>query len=94
MRLHDKGVGTIILTRGSRGSLIYKDGEAIEVPSRKVKAVDTTGAGDTFCGALCVALSEGKDVVESVGFATAAASLTVQKMGAQASLPYRNEIIL
>ena len=94
VRLHDKGVGTIILTRGSRGSLIYKDGEAIEVPSRKVKAVDTTGAGDTFCGALCVALSEGKDVVESVGFATAAASLTVQKMGAQASLPYRNEIIL
>lgn len=93
-RLHDKGVGTVILTRGSRGSFIYRDGEGVEVPSRKVKAVDTTGAGDTFCGALCVALSEGKSVGESVAFATAASALTVQKMGAQASLPFRNEIIL
>ena len=84
-----KGVGKLIVTMGSKGSLICDGGEPVFVPAKKVKAVDTTAAGDTFCGALCVALSEGKSLKEAAEFATAASALTVQKMGAQSSLPYR-----
>jgi ribokinase len=63
------------------------------VPGVKVKAVDTTAAGDVFNGALAVALSEGKDLKEAVIFANKAASISVTRLGAQASAPYRNEII-
>lgn len=87
-----KGVGKLIVTMGSKGSLICEGGEPVFVPARKVKAVDTTAAGDTFCGALCVALSEGRGLKEAAEFATAASALTVQKMGAQDSIPYRNDI--
>ena len=87
-----KGVGKLIVTMGSKGSLICEGGEPVFVPARKVKAVDTTAAGDTFCGALCMALSEGRGLKEAAEFATAASALTVQKMGAQDSIPYRNDI--
>ena len=87
-----KGVGKIIVTMGSKGALICGDGPAEFVPAHKVKAVDTTAAGDTFCGALCVAISEGKTLKEATEFATAASALTVQKMGAQNSIPFRKEI--
>ena len=89
-----KGVGKLIVTMGSKGSLICDGGEPVFVPARKVKAVDTTAAGDTFCGALCVALSEGKALKEAAEFATAASALTVQKMGAQDSIPFRKDINL
>ncbi len=89
-----KGVGKLIVTMGSKGSLICEGGDPVFVPARKVKAVDTTAAGDTFCGALCVALSEGRGLKEAAEFATAASALTVQKMGAQDSIPYRNDINL
>ena len=87
-----KGVGKLIVTMGSKGSLICEGGEPVFVPARKVKAVDTTAAGDTFCGALCVALSEGRGLKEAAEFATAASALTVQKMGAQDSIPYRKDL--
>ena len=87
-----KGVGKLIVTMGSKGSLICEGGEPVFVPARKVKAVDTTAAGDTFCGALCVALSEGRSLKEAAEFATAASALTVQKMGAQDSIPYRKDL--
>lgn len=89
--LKSKGVDEIIITLGSDGSLVF-DGECDHVPARKVKALDTTAAGDTFCGALCVALSEGRTLLESVKFATKASSLSVQKMGAQDSIPTRAEV--
>ncbi len=89
-----KGVGKLIVTMGSKGSLICDGGEPVFVPARKVKAVDTTAAGDTFCGALCVALAEGKALREAAEFATAASALTVQKMGAQDSIPFRKDINL
>jgi ribokinase len=54
--------------------------------------VDTTAAGDTFCGGLCVAISEGKELKAATEFATAASALTVQKMGAQNSIPFRKDI--
>ena len=87
-----KGVGKLIVTMGSKGSLILDGGPSVLVPARNVKAVDTTAAGDTFCGALCVAVSEGKSLKEAAEFACAASALTVQKMGAQNSIPYRKEI--
>lgn len=89
-----KGVGKLIVTMGSKGALLCEGGPSVFVPAHKVKAVDTTAAGDTFCGALCVALSEGKGLREAAEFACAASALTVQKMGAQNSIPYRHEIKL
>ncbi|MBE6232061.1 MAG: ribokinase [Bacteroidales bacterium] len=92
--LRKKGVQDVIVTMGSKGSMVYHEGKAEFVPSKKVNAVDTTAAGDTYCGGLCVALSEGKDIIEAARFATAASALTVQKQGAQESIPYRKDIIL
>ena len=90
--LRAKGVQDVIVTLGSRGSLVCTGDKREFVPACKVKAVDTTAAGDTFCGALCVALSEGKSLTEAAAFATKASALAVQKMGAQDSIPYRKDI--
>ena len=68
-----------------------KDKSAIISPY-KVKAVDTTGAGDAFNGALLAALTEGKDIFEAVKFANAGAALSVQKYGTTPSMPDRREI--
>ena len=87
-----KGVDIVVITLGSKGALIKEKDTFHEVPVPKVKAVDTTAAGDTFCGALCVALSEDVDVLNAVKFANKCASITVTRMGAQPSLPYRKEI--
>ncbi len=92
--LKQKGVKDVIVTMGSKGSIVYNSGKTTLVPAHKVEAVDTTAAGDTYCGALCVALYEGKDIIEAAKFATAASALTVQKSGAQDSIPYRKDIIL
>lgn len=90
-RLKGMGVREVIITMGSRGSVVC-DGDCTFVPAVKVNAVDTTAAGDTFCGGVCVALSEGKDLLEAVKFATAAASIAVQRPGAQDSVPNRCEV--
>lgn len=87
-----KGVKTIIITLGSKGALICKDNTYTEVPSFKVKAVDTTAAGDTFCGAFCVALTEGASLEEAVLFGNKAASISVTRPGAQQSTPTRREV--
>ena len=63
-----KGVDIVVITLGSKGALIKEKDIFHEVPVPKVKAVDTTAAGDTFCGALCVALSEDVDVLDAVKF--------------------------
>ena len=91
-KLLEMGVKDVVVTLGSKGSLVISEGAKTLVPSLKVKAVDTTAAGDTFCGALCVALSEGCSLVDAAGFATKASALTVQKMGAQDSIPFRSDI--
>jgi len=86
------GVQNIIMTLGSKGSAIWNGTDYEIVPAQKVNAVDATAAGDTFCGALCVALSEGLDNKQAAEFATKASALTVQKIGAQESIPYRKDI--
>lgn len=62
------------------------------MPGFKVKAIDTTAAGDTFNGSLAVALAEGKSMMEAVRFANAAAAISVTRLGAQPSAPSRAEI--
>lgn len=91
-RMGSLGVPLLVITLGSAGAMICRDGEATLVPSFKVMAVDTTAAGDTFCGGLCVALSEGKSVDEAVLFGNLAASLTVTRAGAQQAIPRRAEV--
>ncbi|HVU94390.1 MAG TPA: ribokinase [Puia sp.] len=90
--LAEKGVHTVIITLGKSGALILDQGQIEWVPAPEVHAVDTTAAGDVFCGSLAVALSEKHSVKESVIFACTAAALSVTKMGAQTSAPSRREV--
>ena len=90
--LHQSG-GMVALTLGGEGAVLYKMGKEIaRVPAFSVPVVDTTGAGDTFCGALAVALAEGKAPEEALRFASAAGALAVTKPGAQPSLPTRAQV--
>ncbi|MEH0579929.1 MULTISPECIES: ribokinase [Streptomyces] len=86
-------VPQVVVTLGSAGSLYAARGaEPLTVPAPHVAAVDSTGAGDTFVGALAVALGEERPVREALAWAAAAAALSVQRPGASASMPYRSEI--
>ncbi|WP_406460819.1 ribokinase [Streptomyces sp. NBC_01622] len=86
-------VPEVIVTLGSAGSLYAARGAGpFTVPAPQVTAVDSTGAGDTFAGALAVALAEGRPTRDALGWAAAAAALSVQRPGATASMPYRAEI--
>ena len=86
------GVGVAVITLGAEGALAVTAAEVEHVPGRKVKVVDTTGAGDAFNGALAVALAEGKGLAEAVAFANAAAALQVTELGTAPAMPYRNEV--
>lgn len=90
--LHEKGVGAVIITMGAAGAFLSEGGNAEMIKAPKVEAVDTTAAGDTFNGALAVALAEGKTLTESIAFANKAASISVTRIGAQSSVPFRKEI--
>lgn len=92
--IKSKGVENVVITLGSSGA--YLSGEGFEglVPGYKVHALDTTAAGDTFNGALAVAISEGRTLPEAVAFANKVASISVTRMGAQSSVPYRKEVML
>ena len=87
-----KGPRVALLTLGARGAYVAKGGVRLLVPTFPVEAVDTTAAGDVHCGALAVALVEGRPLEEAVLFANAAAALSVTRLGAQPSAPARAEI--
>ena len=89
-----KGVSHVIITLGKQGAYFKSAYKEFLIPAPTVVAVDTTAAGDTFCGALTVAKTEGKDWEEAIRFAIAAASISVTRIGAQASVPFRHEINL
>jgi ribokinase len=90
--LRSRGPRLAVVTLGEKGC--YAAGEEFEglIPAFQVKAVDTTAAGDVFCGALAVALAEKRPVLDGLRFAAAAAALSVMKLGAQPSAPRRSEI--
>ena len=91
-KLHKQGVGTIIITLGSRGAFLSNSDYCLLIPTYKVDPIDTTGAGDIFNGALARAMSEYEDIREAIKFANAAAAISVTKLGAQASAPKKSEI--
>jgi len=92
--IKDKGVEIVIITLGAKGALIISDTIIEMIPAPFVKAVDTTAGGDVFNGALAVSLSENMPVIEAVRFACHAAAISVTRLGAQASAPFRNEVEL
>ena len=90
--LHHGG-GRVVVTRGARGATLYQRGEQVALATPPhVRAVDATGAGDAFVGAICVALLEGMEPEAALTFACAAGALAATRPGAQPSLPTRAEV--
>lgn len=97
-KLIEKGVKFVIITLGERGAALVDKEKLTIVPAYKVKAVDTTAAGDSFIGALATKLQNEKEVCfenveEAIKFANKVSSIVVQKQGAQPSLPYLHEVL-
>lgn len=90
--LCSRGVGRVVITMGSLGAYLYEEGRGEIIEARKVAAVDTTAAGDVYNGALCAALAEGKSLREALAFATKASAISVTRVGAQPSVPTREEV--
>jgi len=90
--LHRRGVKAVLITLGVRGALL-SDGSTLELlPAFRVRVVDTTAAGDIFNGALAVGLAEGMSLPAAARFASAAAAISVTRLGAQPAVPTRREI--
>ena len=92
LRLLEIGAKKVVLKLGDQGSLFARENEIIHFPGIKVKAVDSTAAGDVFMGALAVKLAEGEGIHQSIKFANIAGALSTTRMGAQPSIPNREEI--
>ncbi len=92
--IHALGVENVVITLGAKGALGYNDSFAELIPATQVEAVDTTAAGDVFNGALVVALSEGKGFGEAIRFACEVSAISVTRIGAQSSIPYRKEMAI
>lgn len=80
--------GKLLITEGIKGARYHDGIQECIIPAYQVQTVDTTGAGDTFNGALAVALADGKELVSSIDFANRVASISVTELGAQAGMPY------
>jgi ribokinase len=91
-KLHGKGVHHIVITLGAAGAFLFDDKGGRHIMAPKVTSVDSTAAGDVFNGALAVAIAEEKPIDEAVEFANKAASMSVTRMGAQTSAPFRHEL--
>ncbi len=93
LKMRKKGIKTVIITLGDKGC-VYNDGEkTVMQPAFKVKAVDTTSAGDSFIGALATKLSKGENLKNAVEYATKVSSITVTRYGASSSIPLENEVL-
>ncbi|MGE5411917.1 MAG: PfkB family carbohydrate kinase, partial [Clostridiales bacterium] len=87
------GVENVIVTMGKKGAFYISNDRTLKVKAKPVDAVDTTGAGDAFNGALASALSEDYKIEEAIEFANLAAAISVTRMGAQSSMPGFNEVL-
>ena len=83
---------TVIVTLGANGVFVLDGETEMRIPARKVEAVDTTGAGDCFAGALAAALASGLDLNQAVSHANVAASICVQTLGAGTSMPFKADV--
>jgi ribokinase len=92
MDLKARGPLYVVVTLGAQGSYVAGPDVDLAVPAFPVQAVDTTAAGDIYCGSLAVALVEGRSMPDAVRFASAAAAVSVTRLGAQPSAPNRAEI--
>jgi len=92
-RVQQQGVRNILVTLGEEGALLAMGDQTTHVPAFQVPVVDTVAAGDAFAAAFCVALAEGKSLLEAVRWGNAAGALTVTRSGAQPSLPSRFEVM-
>ena len=90
--LLDNGCKNVIVTLGEKGSVLINSGGVCRVNAHKVKAIDTTAAGDSYLGALVTKLAEGKDILEAMEFASLASSFTVTKKGAIMALPHLDDL--
>ena len=90
--MRQRGMHTVIVTRGSKPTLIWSDEGCSEVPTIEVKPVDTVGAGDVFAGVLAVHFAEGAPLTQAVRWANAAAALSTLKPGAQEATPHRGDV--
>lgn len=88
----NKGINELIITLGSKGSVYFNNDRIEKCPARKVQAVDTTSAGDTFIGAIAYKLSQNEDILAAMKFATTASSITVSRYGAGQSIPTFDEV--
>ena len=91
--LQRKGIQNVVITLGKQGAYLQTHNLKILVDAPSVQPIDTTAAGDTFSGAIAVAIAENMDWEQAIRFACQAASISVTRLGAQASVPYRNEIV-
>ncbi len=91
-RLRCRPDQAIVVTLGARGVVALIEGRTLSVPARRVKAVDTTGAGDCFAGALAAALASGETLAAAIALANDAAAISVQRPGAAPSMPTRREL--
>ncbi len=91
-KINERGVKTVIITLGSEGALVFDRNVFAEIPAITVDVIDTTAAGDTFNGSLAVALSEGEDIISATQFACKASAISVTRIGAQASIPFKWEV--
>ncbi|HSQ75231.1 MAG TPA: ribokinase [Bacteroidota bacterium] len=91
-QLRERGVKNVVMTLGARGSLLVNGKGICLYPARRVRAVDTTAAGDAFNGALAYALTTGSNAEEAIPFANDVASLSVTRFGAQISMPTLAEV--
>ena len=90
--LRARGVQRVVLTMGSKGALVVDDAGATYIPAIKVKAIDTTGAGDAFTAALAVSLAEGLDIREGARRASLVAAISVTRPGTQSSFPSLSDV--
>ncbi len=93
LKLKELNKKTVIVTLGERGSIMEKDGKVVKFKAFKTKAVDTTGAGDIFHGAFVYGLSNNFSIEKNIEFASACASLSVEKLGGRNSIPEIEQVL-